>query len=1175
MSSEFNDGAPLVSVVMPAYKSLYLADALDSIRSQTYRPIELIVCDDACNDEVEQALLLFREQADFVVRYEHNTTRLWEMRSTARGVSLAQGRYVKILHDDDRLHPDCIASLVAVMEADPGVALASSRRRRIDEEGSVLPDILATVYPFAEDVLIDGSDLISFLATHTINFIGEPSAVLCRRDDLLDFSEGLSVLNGTRITWVADLALYVKLLRRGNLAMLAEPLVDFRVSREQFSQTGRDQPGIGEKAHADFRQAIRDMGWCQPGQGQSVRVAPITQLKARVFKPVKLLDALYRSAGYGNVPLSAWLQARRPSEVQQRLIDRRLAQYAGGPKIAVLLLDESGDESALQCSLGSLASVNLYENFETLALVPAAQADESGPCRRIALTDAGLASTLNAVIGALHADWLILVEAGVEFTPSGLLITALELLDAPDECLAVYADEILSLEDGGRGLALRPDLNLDMLLSFPSGLSRHWLFRRNALVARGGFNGQAFELEYQLRLIHELGFGCIGHVAEPLLAAAAGYLRDNADERLVIEQHLQNRGYTHAKVGTRLAGRYELEYAHAEQASVSILIEVKGRLASTQRCVESVLENTTLNQYEIILLQVSDDPAVLDWLAAVERMGGEQIRVMRANRAISHTAWRNQAAMQARGDFLLWLADSAGVLSADWLQQLLNHAQRPEVGAVGGKLLAANGKVHHGGLILGLCGPVGQVLEGLGHDEAGYMQRLQVDQDHSVLACECLVLRRELFIEAGGFDEAPELARWGEADLCLRLQQAGYLNVWTPRVSLLVDVKAEAEVLSPSEEDAFYERWLPRLARDPAYNPGFSLVQPGGFKLADPALAWRPLSSWKPLPTVLAHPADQFGCGHYRVMQPFRALQEAGLIDGALSAGLLHVTDLERYDPDVIVLQRQIGDVRLEAMRRMKSFSQAYKLYELDDYLPNLPIKSAHRQHMPKDILKSLRRGLGYVDRFVVSTEALAEALADLHPDIRVVENRLPVQWWGGLPARCGRKEGGKPRVGWAGGAGHAGDLEMIKDVIIELADEVDWVFFGMCPESVRPYVREFYAGVAIDLYPTALAALELDLAVAPVEQNLFNDCKSNLRLLEYGACGVPVICSDVRCYQGSLPVTRVKNRFRDWVEAIRMHVTDLEASRRAGESLLQVVRRDWMLEGEHVKRWLAAWTGN
>ena len=253
--------------------------------------------------------------------------------------------------------------------------------------------------------------------------------------------------------------------------------------------------------------------------------------------------------------------------------------------------------------------------------------------------------------------------------------------------------------------------------------------------------------------------------------------------------------------------------------------------------------------------------------------------------------------------------------------------------------------------------------------------------------------------------------------------------------------RQEERTPSNSQQDVMYEKWLAKLARDPAYNPNFSLAMPGGFRLADNQISWRPLGNLRPAPVALVHPADVFGCGHYRVMQPFLAMQEQGILDGAISAGLMHVTDLERYSPDTIVLQRQIGEERLEAMRRMKRFSSAFKVYELDDYLPNLPLKSIHRAHMPKDILRSLRKGLSFVDRFVVSTEALAEAFTGLHGEIVVMENRLPVNWWQGLQTQ--RKQGQKPRVGWAGGSSHTGELELITDVVRDLVDEVEWVFLA------------------------------------------------------------------------------------------------------------------------------------
>lgn len=451
------------------------------------------------------------------------------------------------------------------------------------------------------------------------------------------------------------------------------------------------------------------------------------------------------------------------------------------------------------------------------------------------------------------------------------------------------------------------------------------------------------------------------------------------------------------------------------------------------------------------------------------------------------------------------------------------------------------------------------------------MQRLQIDQNYVAVSGKCLLVSKGLFLEVGGFDETPELQRWTDIDLCLRLHHGGYLNVWTPRVQLLLSEDA-ATPASTEEEDALYARWLPALARDPFYNPNFSLSCANGFGLECAGLNWRPLSSWKPLPTILAHAADGQGCGNYRVIQPLDALRREGLAEGHLAWAHLSPVELERYHPDSIVLQRQISEQQIENMRRMHAFSQAFKVFELDDYLPNLPLKSVHRAEMPKDIVRSLRRALGYVDRFVVSTQPLAEAFAGLHDDIRVVPNTLDTRYWKDLKAL--RRQSRKPRVGWAGGAGHTGDLEVIADVVKELANEVEWVFVGMCPDKLRPYVHEFHEGVAIEQYPALLASMNLDLALAPVEQNLFNECKSNLRLLEYGACGFPVIASDVRCYQGynDLPVTLVKNRFRGWVDAIRMHISDLDATAKAGDALRKAVLEGWMLEGDNLSNWRKAW---
>ncbi|RBF02964.1 O-antigen biosynthesis protein, partial [Xanthomonas oryzae pv. oryzae] len=646
----------LVSVVMPAYKLRYLDEALTSVVLQSYPRLELIVCDDSADALIEQRVARHSLQCRFPIRYFRNPARLGELGSKIKGITLAQGEYVKFLHDDDVLQPDCIAQLVEAIERNPGTAMASSRRIRIDDDGQPLPDILATCFPFADDVLIDGPELVSFLADHTINFIGEPSCVLARRADLLALGNALMALNGKAIHWVGDLAIYVKLLRHGNLAMLASPLTQFRVSSAQFSQSGRDQPGIGDQGHEDLRQGIRQLGWRrETGDNRLVRVAPLSPHKARVFKPVDLVNALMQSAGMAErVSPATWLGVRHPNTVQRALIEARLQAHAGGPRIAVLLIDRHGDAAGVAATRASLDAVACYQHHHTWVISSSPQQVAESGERGVLIDEQDLAATLNRVITSQDAiDWVLLVDAGSLFTASGLLMLALEMLALPDDCQAIYADEVMALDNGQLGLALRPALYLDMLLSAPATLSRHWVFRQRTLLVDGGFPtgpSAAFELDYQLCLVERYGLACIRHIAEPLLIASATPQHADEDERQAIARHLAERGYVDAAVHSTGPGRHAVDYRHAQQPLVSILVLVDGRLPQVQRCLESILANTAYPHYEVLLLdRGTTAPDLRDWLTGIDTLGMQQIRVLRFAGEPSREAVCNAAAEHARG----------------------------------------------------------------------------------------------------------------------------------------------------------------------------------------------------------------------------------------------------------------------------------------------------------------------------------------------------------------------------------------------------------------------------------------------------------------------------------------------------------------------------------------------
>lgn len=1197
-----------VTFAIPAFKARFLREAIESIVAQHVESCEILVCDDSPDDEVFNTVNRFVADGLENVRFLRNKTQLGGLINIQKCIDNASGEYLKFLNDDDLLLNNCVNRMVEVLDRNPGISVVTSKRTLIDEHSVELPDIVATHNPFGSDAILNGRDLIEFFRTFPINFVGEPSTVLFRTADARGIFPHASSINNRMINSVNDVALYVNLLQKGDLAYLTEPLSCFRTHSGQSQRLGNAEV-VGNYGRSVLLAQLDSMEGKEPSSGGNVGVRPLADPSSD-FKPFPLkehlqevgripdnalrtftfMDQRIEALGQGSsVPMNLWLGGRAPTNWQAPLVREKLEN---GGRICLVIVDKDPKNYRLGIAISAFRIARWYcPSLSCVVLTTDAGAYRQEYYRdvRFEVTcEDKVGQSVNRVVSDRDADWFMIMDAWSELTPQGLMSMALELQDAPDTCVAVYGDELV--RDGGHigGAVLRPDFNLDMLLSQPSVMARHWLFRKQAIVEMGGFDesfGAAYEFDLILRILETAGFGAFGHVAEPLLLVEPGRSwGDLQEERQIILDHLRRRGYAAAKVQDGyVPGTFQVDYGHPGTPLVSIIIPTKDQLPLLQTCVESILEKTAYKNYELLIVDNnSETPEAKAWLTGLEQMNLPNIRVLRYNKPFNYSAMNNLAARQARGEYLLLLNNDTGMLRADWLDALLNHAQRPEVGIVGAKLLFPNGKVQHAGVVLGLRGPAEHVFVEAAADAPGYMNRLQIDQNYSAVTAACLMVRKEVYDQVEGLDEGALKVSYNDMDFCLKVAQAGYLTVWTPR-ALVMHVANASQVSVDktsmedkhkrfsAERDVMYERWLPQLGNDPAYNRNLSL-QGAGFEVEQRIdLNWQPLV-WRPLPVTLCYPADPWGCGHYRIIKPFQAMKAAGLSEGLLANERLSMSELARLDPDVVVLQRQLDHDHIEDMRRMKQYANKFMVFELDDYLPNLPMKSAYRNNMPKDILKSMRKAMKWVDRFVVSTYPLADALSGLHPDIQVVENRLPVDWWQGLSTQ--RQQGNKPRVGWAGGMGHTGDLELVADVVRDLADEVDWVFFGMCPEKLRPFITEVHEGIDINLYPRKLASMNLDLAIAPLEDNLFNRCKSNLRLLEYGACGFPVVCSDVEPYrQHDLPVTRVRNRYKDWVDAIRMHLGDMDETARCGDRLQQVIRNEWMLEGDHLQAWAAAWT--
>jgi len=1187
--------APLVSLVIPACNPDYFRVALVSALAQDYANLEVIVCDDSRGSQIEAVVDELRSLARHPLTYVRNPQPLGFAANLLFGLEQSQGEYIKFLCDDDRLMADCVSNQVRIFEAHGDVSLVTARRYLVDAEDHMLPQRLETSPVTFGDTLFNGDDLLDFFETRQLNFIGGLSSVLVRASDLRELLPALA----PGFVAMLDFVLFVCLLRRGHLGVTAGVHCVERVHPDQLRrQSDVKAAAVSEAQHLRDMFAARTAerepfsGWVrvhilQGNEGDTRR----TWENLFLVHTLRCLQAIQESHVGSDSDSFAelygkWLACRQDPLVLARLM-RLSEHWPTRPRIVPVVIDSEGDAQALQVTLDSIDR-QAYGAAQTVVLSskpPASAADGRLISQRL---QADWAAQLNAVVEPLHgAEWIYLLRAGDRLNAFSLMLLAERVVSRPQIACA-YGDEGGLRDEVSVEPVFKPDFNLDLMRGYPY-TGRMLAYAREALLALGGFATGYRELaphDLLWRLVESRGPHAIEHIPEVLAESPfsyAAWLSSAAvveENPTVLDAHLKRLGVQY-RLQNSGGAINQVRYLHASQPLVSLVISARDQLPALERCLESVLEKTAYGHYEVLIVDnASQGGETHAWLDALQHLGGDKLRVLTLGEETSFAAVQNLAAQHARGDYLLMLSPFAVVTEPDWLDALLSHGQRNEVGAVGAKLCNGQGLVVHAGGVLGLRGAVASPFVGEPMEAGGYMQRLQVAQNYSAVGADCLLVRKQLFLALGGLNDNVFSVAFSDIDLGLRLGQAGYLVVWAPDARLVLDppapvavdpqAEAERQARLVEQHDAFFRAWMPTVARDPAYNINLSL-NGSGFCL-EPGLkaAWTPFVG-RSLPHVLALPMNKTAVGHYRVIQPVVELEKAGWVTQQQYFEIPTNAELERCSPDVAILQGRYTEGFVKEIERLKTFSKGFCIYELDDYVINVPKKNGHLKHTPKDLEKSLRRGIERCDRLVVSTQALADALHDTHSDIRVMPNMLAEQLWTGL--RSQRRAARKPRVGWGGGTSHTGDLEVIAEVVKALANEVEWVFFGMCPPALRPYISEFHPPVSLELYPAKLASLNLDLALAPLEYHIFNDCKSNLRLLEYGACGYPVIVTDTRAYEGYLPCTRIKtNSTAEWLEAIRMHLADPDESYRLGDRLKQEVLRDYVLREEHVQHWYSGW---
>ena len=458
----------------------------------------------------------------------------------------------------------------------------------------------------------------------------------------------------------------------------------------------------------------------------------------------------------------------------------------------------------------------------------------------------GIAENTNACIEMSTGSYLVLLDHDDLLHPAALFYCMRAITEQSADF--IYTDEMTFSGDIRHPLTLhfKPDFAIDNLRA-NNYICHLSAFSRALLDQAGGLNGemdgsQDYDLILRLtekaeKIIHipkilyfwrsHPGSVASGIAAKPYCIEAA---------RRAIDAHLARCGLAgEAQEAPRLTSIYKVNYSLTGEPLISIIIPNRDAPEALERCIHSLYALSTYRHFEVLIAENgSTQPKTRAPYRELLRQHENLHVLVYEGEGFNFPAINNFAARQAQGEYLLFLNNDTEVLSPGWIQEMLMFAQRPDVGAVGAKLYYPDGSIQHAGVVVGLGGTAGHIHHHAGPDNLGYMGRLFYAQNFSAVTAACMLLRRALFFEAGGFDEAFAVA-YNDVDLCLRLREKGKLIVFTPFAELRHyesltrgdDLSAQNAPRFHQEEALFKSRWKEVLERgDPYFNPNFRLDSP-------------------------------------------------------------------------------------------------------------------------------------------------------------------------------------------------------------------------------------------------------------------------------------------------------------------------------------------------------------
>jgi glycosyltransferase involved in cell wall biosynthesis len=452
----------------------------------------------------------------------------------------------------------------------------------------------------------------------------------------------------------------------------------------------------------------------------------------------------------------------------------------------------------------------------------------------------------NSAIELATGEFIALLDHDDELAPHALFAVVRALQHRPGAQI-VYSDEDKLDADGQRSDPFfKPDWSPDLLRS-QNYVSHLGVYRRELVESVGHFRqGYEGSQDYDLLLrclSRVVDAADVLHVPEVLYhwrktegsTAAAHEQKPYATEaaRRALQEHA-DAWSPGVKVSVIAPGLYRHRWPIPDPAPVvSLIIPTRDGLDVLRTCIDSIIQRTTYPHYEILVVDnQSSDPETLEYLEALPHKHGGRVRVLSYDQPFNYSAINNYAVQHAQGSVIGLINNDVEVISPEWLTEMTSHAVRPDIGCVGAKLYYPDDTLQHAGVVLGIGGVAGHSHKYFDRSDDGYFSRLRIVHNVSAVTGAVLLVRKDLFSAVGGLDAEHLHVAFNDVDLCLKVREAGFLNLWTPFAELYhhesktrgADTTSAKQQRFDEECEVMRKRWRTAQKVDPFYSPNLTRV---------------------------------------------------------------------------------------------------------------------------------------------------------------------------------------------------------------------------------------------------------------------------------------------------------------------------------------------------------------